>query len=87
MQGGEWRVKNGMNTSEKGTIQRLLEFARPCRELLVSAVALAVLGALCGIVPYIAVSRMIAEIINGQYVFDQILLLSLVALLGYLASL
>lgn len=87
MQGGEWRVKNGMNTSERGTIQRLLEFARPCRGLLVSAVVLAVLGALCGIVPYIAVSRMIAEIINGQYVFDQILLLSLVALLGYLASL
>lgn len=49
-----------MNQSEKGTIQRLLEFAKPCRGLLASAVALAVLGALCGMIPYIAVSRMIA---------------------------
>lgn len=76
-----------MNTSEKRTIQRLLEFAKPCRGLLASAVALAVLGALCGMIPYIAVSRMIAEIIRERYVLSRILLLSLTALLGYLASL
>ena len=76
-----------MNKSKKGTIRRLLEVAKPCRGLLTSAVVLAVLGSFSGILPYIAVSRMIADIMNGRYSFGRILFLSLIALLGYLASL
>lgn len=76
-----------MKRSEKGTIQRLLEFAKPCRGLLGSSVALAVLGAFCGIVPYISVARLIAELIDGSADLRSALLLALVALLGYLGSL
>lgn len=76
-----------MNQSKKGTIQRLREFAKPCKGLLGSSVAFATLGAFCGIIPYITVSRIIADVIGGQVEPDWILLLVLIALLGYLGSL
>ena len=76
-----------MKRSENGTIQRLLEFAKPCGGLLSSSVALAVLGAFCGIVPYIAVAQLIAELIDGSVSLSGALFLALAALLGYLGSL
>lgn len=76
-----------MKRSEKGTIQRLLEFAKPCRRLLSSSVALVVLGAFCGIVPYVAVAQLIAELIDGSVDLSGALFLALAALLGYLGSL
>lgn len=76
-----------MKQSEKSTIQRLLAFASPCRGLLGGSVVLAVLGALCGILPYVAVSAILARLIAGQADFGQFVLLALLALLGYLSAL
>lgn len=76
-----------MNKSKKGTIQRLREFAKLCKGLLASSVVLAVLGVFCGIIPYISVSRIIANIIGGQNESAQMFFLVMIALLGYLGSL
>lgn len=76
-----------MNKSKKGTIQRLREFAKLCKGLLASSVVLAVLGVFCGIIPYISVSRIIANIIGGQIESAQMCFLVMIALLGYLGSL
>lgn len=76
-----------MNPSEKGTIQRLRDFAKPCKGLLASSVALAALAAFCGIIPYAAVSQIISNLMRGQIQPARITPLVLLALLGYLASL
>lgn len=51
----------------KNTLHRLFEFAGSCKGLLLSSVVFAVLGAGFGIVPYIAVSRIIIQICAGDY--------------------
>lgn len=76
-----------MNPSKKGTIQRLRDFAKPCKGLLASSVALAALAAFCGIIPYAAVSQIISNLMRGQIQPARIMPLVLLALLGYLASL
>lgn len=76
-----------MNPSKKGTIQRLRDFAKPCKGLLASSVALAALAAFCGIIPYAAVSQIISNLMRGQIQPGRIMPLVLLALLGYLASL
>ncbi len=76
-----------MNQYKKGTVQRLQEFAKPCKGLLASSVVLATLGAFCGMIPYVTVSLMITDVIGEQVKPDRIMLLSGIALLGYLASL
>lgn len=76
-----------MNPSKKGTIQRLRDFAKPCKGLLASSVALAALAAFCGIIPYAAVSQIISNLMRGQIQPARIMPLALLALLGYLASL
>ena len=76
-----------MNPSKKGTIQRLREFAKPCKGLLASSVVLAALAAFFGIIPYAAVSQIISNLMRGQIQPARIMPLVLLALLGYLASL
>ena len=76
-----------MNPSKKGTIQRLRDFAKPCKGLLASSVALAALATFCGIIPYAAVSQIISNLMGGQIQPTRITPLVLLALLGYLASL
>ena len=46
-----------MEKKEKTAMEILAEFAKPCKRKLSGSVALAVLGALCGMVPYMAVSN------------------------------
>ena len=76
-----------MNPSKKGTIQRLREFAKPCKGLLASSVVLAALAAFFGIIPYAAVSQIISNLMRGQIQPGRIMPLVLLALFGYLASL
>lgn len=76
-----------MKQSGKGTIQRLLEFARPCKRLLGSSILLAVAGSFCGIIPYVAVSRIITELIGGHIDYGEILIFALIAFIGYFAAL
>ena len=71
----------------KNTLHRLFEFAGSCKGLLLSSVVFAVLGAGFGIVPYIAVSRIIIQICAGDYSLKSILPMAVIALLGYLLQL
>ena len=71
----------------KNTLYRLFEFAESCKGLLLSSVVFAVLGAGFGIVPYIAVSRIIIQICAGDYSLKSILPMAVIAFLGYLLQL
>lgn len=73
--------------NEKSTLHRLFEFAESCRGLLAASVAFAVLGAAFGIIPYIAVSRIIIQICAGDYHLSFIMRMAAIALLGYLIQL
>ncbi len=73
--------------TEKSSIKYLLEFAHPCKKLLISAVILAVLGAASGIIPYLFVSRIIIRICSGDYTLTSVVMAALVALAGYLGQL
>ena len=76
-----------MKNTQKNTLDRLIEFAHPCKALLASSVVFAVLGAGFGIVPYIAVSRIIIQICAGDYNLKPISFMAFIALSGYLLQL
>ena len=80
-------MKKSRKNTRKSSARYLLEFAEPCRELLISSVILAVLGAAAGIIPYLAVSRGIIWICAGDYRLPEILFMALAALIGYLGQL
>ena len=73
--------------NQKNTLHRLFEFAESCKGLLTGSVVFAVLGAGFGIIPYIAVSRIIIQICAGDYSLKAIILMAVIALLGYLLQL
>ena len=79
--------KTGEHTAEKTALQYLLELAKPCKRLLVTSVIFAVLGAAAGIVPYLAVSRLIIRICARDYTLQAIFVTALIALGGYLGQL
>ena len=79
--------KTGEHTAEKTALQYLLELAKPCKRLLVTSVIFAVLGAAAGIVPYLAVSRLIIRICARDYTLQAIFVTALIALAGYLGQL
>ena len=73
--------------NNRNTLHRLFEFASSCKDLLLSSVVFAVLGAGFGIVPYIAVSRIVIQICIGDYSLKTIIPMAVIALLGYLLQL
>lgn len=75
-----------MDKNEKTAIEILMGFAKPCKRKLSGSVALAVLGALCGMVPYMAVSNGVVMICHGDYHFQKLALIALIALAGYLGQ-
>ena len=79
--------KNSEHAAEKNALQYLLELAKPCKGLLISSVIFAVLGAAAGIVPYLAVSRLIIRICARDYTLQAIFVTALIALGGYLGQL
>ncbi|MGI5089014.1 ABC transporter ATP-binding protein [Treponema sp. OMZ 805] len=79
--------KTGEHTAEKTALQYLLELAKPCKRLLITSVIFAVLGAAAGIVPYLAVSRLIIRICARDYTLQAIFVTALIALAGYLGQL
>jgi len=79
--------KIGEHTAEKTALQYLLELAKPCKRLLATSVIFAVLGAAAGIVPYLAVSRLIIRICARDYTLQAIFVTALIALAGYLGQL
>ncbi len=76
-----------MNKKEKSPIKQLLIFGASCKNLLISAVILAVLGAMAGIVPYLAVSKIIISICEKDYNLSAIAVMAIIALAGYLMQL
>ena len=80
-------MEQSENITKKNSVKYLLEFAKPCKKLLISSVVLAVLGAAAGIIPYLAVSKAIIQICAGEYSLRGILLMALIALSGYLGQL
>ena len=79
--------KNSEHTAEKTALQYLFGLAKPCKGLLISSVIFAVLGAASGIVPYLAVSRLIIRICAHNYTLQAIFVTALIALAGYLGQL
>ena len=79
--------KTGEHTAKKTALQYLLELAKPCKRLLATSVVFAVLGAAAGIVPYLAVSRLIIRICARDYTLQAIFITALIALAGYLGQL
>ena len=80
-------MKNSEHTNQKNALQYLLELAKPCKGLLISSVIFSVLGAAAGIVPYLAVSRLIIRICARDYTLQAIFVTALIALAGYLGQL
>ena len=79
--------KTGEHTAKKTALQYLLELAKPCKRLLITSVIFAVLGAAAGIIPYLAVSRLIIRICARDYTLQAIFVTALIALAGYLGQL
>ena len=80
-------MKKAESAAGRSSIRYLLELAESCRGLLVSSVVFAVLGAVSGIVPYLAVSGMIIRICSGHYCLRDIGLTASMALAGYIGQL
>ena len=80
-------MKKAEHTAEKNALQYLFGLAKPCKGLLISSVIFAVLGAASGIVPYLAVSRLIIRICAQNYTLQTIFVTALIALGGYLGQL
>lgn len=80
-------MKKAEHTAEKNALQYLFGLAKPCKGLLISSVIFAVLGAAAGIVPYLAVSRLIIRICAHNYTIQIIFVTALIALGGYLGQL
>lgn len=80
-------MKKAEHTAEKNALQYLFGLAKPCKGLLISSVIFAVLGAAAGIVPYLAVSRLIIRICAQNYTLQAIFVTALIALGGYLGQL
>ena len=57
-----------MEQSKKNnTFRWILHFAGQCRGMLTASVLLAVLGSACGVIPYLAVSRIIIRLLDRNY--------------------
>ena len=80
-------MKKAESAAGRSSVRYLLELAESCRGLLVSSVVFAVLGAVSGIVPYLAVSGMIIRICSGHYCLRDIGLTASMALAGYIGQL
>lgn len=75
-----------MAGKEKSAMTILMDFAKPCKGKLIGSVILAILGALCGMIPYVAVSRGIIMICHEDYAFSKLAFLALIAFAGYLGQ-
>ena len=80
-------MKKAEHTAEKNALQYLFGLAKPCKGLLISSVIFSVLGAAAGIVPYLAVSRLIIRICAYNYTLQAIFVTALIARGGYLGQL
>ena len=75
-----------MEQEKNNTFSWVLRFATQCKGKMAASVLLAVLGSVCGIVPYFAVSQIVIQICGQNYDLIPIGFWALAALLGYLGA-
>lgn len=75
-----------MEQAKNNTFSWILRFATQCKGKMTASVLLAVLGSVCGVVPYFAVSQIVIRICSQNYDLTSISLWAFTALLGHLGS-
>lgn len=75
-----------MEQTKNNTFRWILQFAAQCRGKMTASVLLAILGSVCGVVPYLAVTQIVIQICGQNYALVPIALWALIALLGYLGN-
>lgn len=75
-----------MKQEKHDTIRWLLRFARSCRGKLTASVLLAALGCASGMIPYLAVSRILILVCGGEYGLGAVAGCAALGLLGYLGN-
>ena len=73
-----------MGKAENNTFSLILKFAAQCRKKMIASILLAVIGSVCGVIPYFAVTRIIIRIFEQNYDLAVIVPWVIAALLGYL---
>ena len=75
-----------MQQTKDTTITWIFKFAGQCKGKMFFSVLFAILGSLCGVMPYIAVSKIAIFIFDETYNLTAIIIWAVVALLGYLGN-
>lgn len=70
--------------SQTGTVGKLLVFAKNCYGKMVASVLLAVIGILCGMIPYFCVVRLTADFFYEEQTMKAVIGWSTLAVLGLL---
>lgn len=72
-----------MKDKKQSSISWVLGFAKQCKNKMIASVLLAIAGVGFGIIPYLAVSKLITRIFEKNYTWSNILYIALIALIGY----
>ena len=75
-----------MQQTKNTTIDWIFNFAGQCKIKMIFSIVFAILGSICGIVPYFAVSKIAICIFEENYNMASILFWAFIALLGYLGN-
>ena len=75
---------NEKQTNHAGTVSKLLSFANDCRGKLIGSMLLAILGVLCGMVPYFCVAMLTADFFYEVQTLKSIIIWSALAIVGLL---
>ena len=75
---------NEKQTNPAGTVSKLLSFANDCRGKLIGSMLLAILGVLCGMVPYFCVAMLTADFFYEVQTLESISIWSVLAIVGLL---
>jgi len=72
-----------LKDKKQSSISWVLGFAKQCKNKMIASVLLAIAGVGFGIIPYLAVSKLITRIFEKNYTWSNILYIALIALIGY----
>ncbi len=75
-----------MEQTKNNTFGWILRFAAQCRRKMIASVLLAVLGSICGVIPYLSVSQIVIQICRQDYKLTPIAFWAAIALVGYLGN-
>ena len=75
-----------METKKQSTVSLLLNFAAPHKGKYISAVILAILGVIAGMIPYFSVARMVVALLDGNSEIKFYLIWCGIAALSFIAK-